>query len=117
MDVGAVPNLGARADAYRRQADAAPAAPAKPPTAPNDPWQTQAAPRVVSRVVIDPQTQIAITQPSDSYVGGIVAEQAPALALLRQIAYEDAQMRQALIQGKDPNAALLAAVQKIDTPT
>jgi len=69
--------------------------------------------------VIDPQTHTAIIQPPDTYLGGVVVEQAPApaLALLRQIAYEDAQMRQALIQGTDANTALVAAVQKIDTPT
>ena len=68
----------------------------------NHPQQTQAPLSVAPRAVIDPQTHTAIIQPPDTYLGGVVVEQAPALALLRQIAYEDAQMRQALIQGKDP---------------
>jgi hypothetical protein len=100
-------------------ADPAASQPAGPPersaATPNDPQQTQAY-GAVPRAVIDPQTHTAIIQPPDTYLGGVVVEQAPALALLRQIAYQDAQMRQALIQGKDPNAAIVAAVRKIDTP-
>jgi hypothetical protein len=127
VDVRAVLNPSASADAFRRQADVAPIVRADPPAlrasgpvtsnraAPSDPQQTQAAPRV-PRAVIDPQTHTAIIQQPDTYLGGVDVEQAPALALLRQIAYEDAQMRQALIQGTDVNAALVAAVQKIDTP-
>jgi hypothetical protein len=87
------------------------------PAAPNDLQQTQDAPRGISRPVIDPQTYTAVIQPPDSYTGGVIVQEVPALALLRQLVYEDAQARQALIQGKDPNAAMLAAIQKIDTPT
>ena len=125
VDVGAALKADASADAFRRQ-DAAPIVPAdlgasqpapeRSAATPHDPQQTQAAPSVLPRAVIDPRTHTAIIQPPDTYLGGVVVEQAPALALLRQIAYEDAQMRQALIQGKDPNAAIVAAVQKIDTP-
>jgi hypothetical protein len=129
VDIGAVLNPVASADAFRKQADAAPIARADAPApqaasptpksaaAPNDQRQTHDAPRVAPHSVVDPQTHAAIIQPPDTYLGGVVVEQAPALALLRQIAYEDAQMRQALIQGTDPNAAIVAAVQKIDTPT
>jgi hypothetical protein len=127
VDVGAVLKAGASADAFRKQ-DAVPNVPADPAApepasaaarsaaTPNHPQQTQAPLSVAPRAVIDPQTHTAIIQPPDTYLGGVVVEQAPALALLRQIAYEDAQMRQALIQGKDPNAAIVAAVQKIDSP-
>jgi hypothetical protein len=80
------------------------------PAAPNDSQQTP-----ISRaVIIDPQTNTVVYQSLDAYTGDVI-EQVPAPALLRQLAYAGAQATQALIQGKDPNAAMLAAMQKIDT--
>jgi hypothetical protein len=47
---------------------------------------------------------------------GIVLEQVPSAALLRQRAYLDAQTVQALVTGKDPAAAAVAATaQDVDT--
>jgi hypothetical protein len=87
------------------------------PAAPNDSQQTRVAPRGISRaVIIDPQTNTVVFQSLEAYTGDVI-EQVPAPALLRQLAYEGAQALQALIQGKDPNAAMLAAMQKIDTTT
>jgi hypothetical protein len=83
------------------------------PATPNDSQQTQVALRGVSRaVIIDPQTNTVVFQTLNAHTGDVI-EQVPAPALLRQLAYEDAQAMQALIQGKDPNAAML----KIDTTT
>jgi hypothetical protein len=87
------------------------------PAAPNDSQQMQDAPQGISRaVIIDPQTNTLVFQSLDAYTGDVI-EQVPAPALLRQLAYEGAQAMQALIQGKDPNSAMLAAMQKIDTTT
>jgi hypothetical protein len=87
------------------------------PAAPNDSRQTQDAPRGISRaVIIDSQTNTLVFQSLDACTGDVI-EQVPAPALLRQLAYEGAQAMQALIQGKDPGAARLAAMQKIDTTT
>jgi hypothetical protein len=87
------------------------------PAAPNGSQQTQDAHRGISRVVIiDPQTNMLVFQSLDAYTRDVI-EQVPAPALLRQLAYEGAQAMQALIQGKDPNAATLGAMQKIDTTT
>jgi hypothetical protein len=84
------------------------------PAAPNDSQHSQDAPRGISRaVIIDPQTNTLVFQSLDASTGDII-EQVPAPALLRQLAYAGAQATQALIQGKDPNAAMLAAMQKID---
>ena len=131
MDVGAVLNPGTSVVGYREQSGIA-AAPVVPtdlpafqptspavniPTAPNDSQQTQNASRGISRaVIIDPQTNTVVFQSLEAYTGDVI-EQVPAPALLRQLAYEGAQALQALIQGKDPNAAMLAAMQKIDTTT
>jgi hypothetical protein len=87
------------------------------PASPNGSQQTQDAPRGISRAVFtDPQTNTLVFQSLDPSTGDVI-EQVPAPALLRQLAYEGAQATQALIQGKDPNAAMLAAMQKIDITT
>jgi hypothetical protein len=67
-------------------------------------------------VIIDPQTNTIVFRSLDAYTGGVI-EQVPAPALLRQLAYEEAQGAQALIEGKNPAAAMLAAMQKVDTTT
>jgi hypothetical protein len=131
VDVGVTLNPGTGAVGYREQAGIA-AAPVVPtglpapqatspavniPAAPNDSQHTKDAPQGISRaVIIDPQTNSLVFQSLDAYTGDVI-EQVPAPALLRQLAYEGAQAMQALIQGKDPNAAMLAAMQKIDTTT
>jgi hypothetical protein len=129
VDVGVAFNPGTNVVGYHEQPviGAAPVVPtdapalhatsqaANIPAAPNDSQQTQDAPRGISRaVIIDPQTNTLVFQSLDAYTGDVI-EQVPAPALLRQLAYEGAQAMQALIQGKDPNAAMLAAMQKIDT--
>ena len=128
MDVGVALNPGASVIGYREQPGigAAPVvrtdlsalnatSPAvNIPAAPNDSQHSQDAPRGISRaVIIDPQTNTLVFQSLDASTGDII-EQVPAPALLRQLAYAGAQATQALIQGKDPNAAMLAAMQKID---
>jgi hypothetical protein len=129
VDVGAAFNPGASVVGYREQPGigAAPVvrtdlpalhatSPAvNIPAAPNGSQHSQDAPRGISRaVIIDPQTNTLVFQSLDASTGDII-EQVPAPALLRQLAYAGAQATQALIQGKDPNAAMLAAMQKIDT--
>jgi hypothetical protein len=129
VDVGVAFNLGTNVVGHREQPviGAVPVVPTDPPAlhatsqaanipaAPNDSQQTQDAPRGISRaVIIDSQTNTLVFQSLDAYTGDVI-EQAPAPAQLRQLAYEGAQAMQALIQGKDPNAAMLAAMQKIDT--
>ena len=128
MDVGSALNPGASAVGYREQpgigaarvvrtdlpAHNATSPAVNIPAAPNDPQQTQDAPRGISRaVIIDTQTNTLVFQTLDSSTGDII-EQVPTPALLRQLAYDGAQATQALIQGKDPNAAMLAAMKKID---
>jgi hypothetical protein len=129
VDVGVAFNPGTNVVGYREQAviGIAPVVPTDPPalhatsqaanipTVPNNSQQTQDAPRGISRAVIsDPQTNTLVFQSLDAYTGDVI-EQVPAPAQLRQLAYEGAQAMQALIQGKDSNAAMLAAMQKIDT--
>jgi hypothetical protein len=125
VDVGVALNPGTSVVGYREQPGIVAAAvvptdlpafqPTSPagniPAAPNESQQTQDAPRGISRAVtIDPQTKTLVFQSLDACTGDVI-EQVPAPALLRQLAYEGAQAVQALIQGKDPNAAM----QKIDT--
>jgi hypothetical protein len=87
------------------------------PDAPNDLHHTANGAKGPSRVVIiDPQTDTVVFRSLDAYTGGVI-EQMPAQALLRQLAYEGAQGVQALIEGKNPTVAMLAAVQKVDTTT
>lgn len=87
------------------------------PAAPNNPHQTANGAHGTSRVVItDPQTNTVVFRSLDAYTGGVI-EQVPAQALLRQLAYEGVQGVQALIEGKNPTAAMLAAMQKVDTTT
>ena len=87
------------------------------PAAPNDSQQTPNGTRGTSRaVIIDPQTNTVVYQSLDAYTGDVI-EQVPAPALLRQLAYEDAQAVQALILGKNPTTAMLAAMQKVDITT
>ena len=128
MDAGVALNPGTGVVGYRGQAGIA-SAPVAPtglpapqatspavniPAAPNDSQHLQDAPRGISRaVIIDPQTNTLVFQSLNASTGDII-EQVPAPALLRQLAYAGAQATQALIQGKDPNAAMLAAMQKID---
>jgi hypothetical protein len=87
------------------------------PAAPKDAHQTDNVTQGTSRVVIiDPQTDTIVFRSLDAYTGGVI-EQVPAQALLRQLAYEGAQGVQALIEGKNLTAAMLAAMQKVDTTT
>jgi hypothetical protein len=68
-------------------------------------------------VVVDPQTNTLVFQSLDPS-SGIVIEQVPSAAMLRQRAYVDAQTVHALITGKDPAAAAAAAAstaQDVDT--
>jgi flagellar protein FlaG len=66
-------------------------------------------------VVVDPQTDTLVFQSIDPN-SGIVLQQVPSAALLRQQAYVNAQTVQALITGKDPAAAAVAATaQDVDT--
>ena len=66
-------------------------------------------------VVVDPQTDTLVFRSIDPN-SGIVLEQVPSAALLRQRAYVNAQTVQALITGKDPAAAAVAATtQDVDT--
>ena len=87
------------------------------PAAPSDLQQADNGTPGTSRVVIiDPQTNTVVFRSLDAYTGGVI-EQVPAQALLRQLAYEGAQGVQALIEGKNPTAAMLAAMQRVDTTT
>jgi len=63
-----------------------------------------------SRIIFDPQTSAVVYQ-SLNPSSGIVIDQVPSQTLLRQRAY----VLQALINGKDFSAALVAAAQGIDT--
>jgi hypothetical protein len=66
-------------------------------------------------VVVDPQTNALVFRSLDPS-SGIVIEQVPSQALLRQRVYVEAQTVQALIKGKDPTAAAVAAsAQDVDT--
>jgi len=75
-----------------------------------------AAPGASNVVVIDPQTDAVVFRSLDPN-SGIVIDQIPAQALLRQRAYLDAQAAQALVQGKDLSTAVLNAEQQVDTTT
>jgi hypothetical protein len=128
VDVGVAFNPGTNVVGYREQPviGTAPVVPTDPPAlhaaseaanipaAPNDSQHLQDAPRGISRaVIIDPQTNTLVFQSLNASTGDII-DQVPAPALLRQLAYAGAQATQALIQGKDPNAAMIAAMQRID---
>jgi hypothetical protein len=63
-----------------------------------------------SRTIFDPQTSAVVFQ-SLSASTGIVISQVPSQTLLRERAY----VLQALINGKDFSAALVAAAQGVDT--
>jgi hypothetical protein len=66
-------------------------------------------------VVVDPQTNTLVFRSLDPN-SGIVIAQVPSQALLRQRVYVEAQTVQALITGKDPTAAAVAATtQDVDT--
>ena len=67
-------------------------------------------------VVIDPQTHAVVFRSVDPN-SGLVIDQIPAQALLRQRAYLDAQAAQALVSGKDVSTAVLTAEQQVDTTT
>ncbi|HLH96948.1 MAG TPA: hypothetical protein VKW08_17695 [Xanthobacteraceae bacterium] len=67
-------------------------------------------------VVIDPQTSTVVFRSVDPN-SGLVIDQIPAQALLRQRAYVDAQAVQALVKGKDFSTAVLVAEQQVDTTT
>jgi hypothetical protein len=121
VDVGAASFPGSIAAGFREQPGIASApivptdlpAPQPPspavnvPAPPSDSRPTQGG---TPAVFIDPQTNTIVYQVLDANTGDVI-EQEPAPALLRQLAYDRAQAIQALIQGKDPNAA----TQKIDT--
>jgi hypothetical protein len=129
VDAGAALNPVTSAVGYRKHpAIATPATPsdlaaprpirpANTPAASNESQPAGIGTRGASRVVIiDPQTNTIVFRSLDAYTGGVI-EQVPAPALLRQLAYEEAQGAQALIEGKNPAAAMLAAMQKVDTTT
>jgi len=63
-----------------------------------------------SRIIFDPQTSAVVYQ-SLNPSSGIVIDQVPSQTLLRQRAY----VLQALINGKDFSAAVVAAAQGLDT--
>jgi hypothetical protein len=63
-----------------------------------------------SRTIFDPQTNAVVFQ-SLSASTGVVIDQEPSQTLLRQRAY----VLQALINGKDFSAAVVAAAQGLDT--
>jgi hypothetical protein len=76
---------------------------------------TEKSPGTSHAVVVDPQTDELVFRSLDPS-SGIVIEQVPSQALLRQRVYVEAQTVQALIKGKDPTAAAVAAsAQDIDT--
>jgi hypothetical protein len=79
------------------------------PAVHSDP-RAEAATTSTSRdAIIDPQTNVVVFRHLDAYTGAVI-EQVPAQALLRQRAYVDAQAVQALIAGKNPTSAAVAAV-------
>jgi hypothetical protein len=90
----------------------APQAPSPAVNVPAPPGGSQPAQGGTPAVIIDPQTNTIVYQVLDANTGDVI-EQVPAPALLRQLAYDRAQAVQALIQGKNPNAA----TEKIDTTT
>jgi hypothetical protein len=63
-----------------------------------------------SRTIFDPQTSAVVFQSLNASTG-VVIDQVPSQTLLRQRAY----VLQALINGKDFSAALVAAAQGVDT--
>jgi flagellar protein FlaG len=63
-----------------------------------------------SRTIFDPQTNAIVFQSVNASTGDVI-EQVPSQTLLRQRAY----VLQALINGKDFSAALVAAAQGVDT--
>jgi hypothetical protein len=63
-----------------------------------------------SRTILDPQTNAVVFQSLNASTG-IVIDQEPSQTLLQQRAY----VLQALINGKDYSAALVAAAQGVDT--
>ena len=67
-------------------------------------------------VVIDPQTNAVVFRSVDPN-SGLIIDQIPAQALLRQRAYLDVQAAQALAKGKDFSTAVAAAEQQVDTTT
>jgi nitrogen fixation protein FixH len=77
--------------------------------------QAAAATTATGREIIDPQTSVVVFQSVNAQ--GRVVEQVPTQALLRRRAYEEAQTVQALVKGKDVTAAVLGAVENVDTTT
>jgi hypothetical protein len=76
---------------------------------------TEKSPGTSRAVVVDPQTDALVFRSLDPS-SGIVIAQVPSQALLRQRVYVEAQTVQALIAGKDPAAAAVAAsAQDVDT--
>jgi hypothetical protein len=109
--------VGAHAPAARTELPAAQAVnpTANIPAARNDAQKPdQSTPATSHDAIIDPQTKTIVFRSLDATTGAVI-EQVPARALLRQRAYVDAQTVQALIKGKDVNAAALAAAQDVDT--
>ena len=85
------------------------------PAARNDARKTEKpTPGTSHDAIIDPQTNAVVFRSLDTTTGAVI-EQVPARALLRQRAYVDAQAVQALITGRNVNAAVLAAAQNVDT--
>jgi hypothetical protein len=90
-------------------------APDIPPARTDTRKPDKSAPGTSRAVVVDPQTDTLVFRSIDPN-SGIVLEQVPSAALLRQRAYLDAQTVQALVTGKDPAAAAVAATtQDVDT--
>lgn len=81
------------------------------PAARSDPRRTGAVALGTSRdAIIDPQTDAVVFRSLDARTGAVI-DQVPTQALLRQRAYVNAQAVQALIAGRNPTSATLAAVQ------
>jgi hypothetical protein len=120
VDFHAQPALGATAQPVPTDLPPAQAisSAANIPTTRNDPRKADKVipPGPSKVVIIDPPTSTIVFRSLDVDTGGVI-EQVPAQALLRRRAYEDAQVVQALIKGENPTAAVLAAVQNLDTTT
>jgi len=66
--------------------------------------------------IIDPHTSEIVFRVLDAHTGDVI-RQVPDQALLRMHAYVRAQAVHAVVEGKDPTAAMIAAMQRIDTTT
>jgi hypothetical protein len=79
-------------------------------------WTGKSTAGISRDAIIDPQTNAVVFRSFDVSTG-IVIEQVPAQAVLRQRAYVDAQTVRALIAGKALTEAVLAAGEGVDITT